>query len=206
MKIITICGSLRFENEMKFYAEKLELEGNCVLSVIYGTRDKDEYSIEEINSFGIGHFKRIDISDSIFVVNKNGYIGEAVKNEIDYARKHNKEIMYLENVDNENNIEYYYKLVRDKVITIIEKSGRKANYSKLNNEDYLNELFKKLIEEVNEFTKEKSKDELADVFEVIYAIMKSKNIDINEIEKIRFNKKLERGGFEDKIFLKEIIN
>jgi len=206
MKIITICGSLRFENEMKFYAEKLELEGNCVLSVIYGTRDKDEYSIEEINSFGIGHFKRIDISDSIFVVNKDGYIGEAVKNEIDYARKHNKEIMYLENVDTENNIEYYYKLVRDKIITIVGKSGRKVNYSKLNNEDYLNELFKKLIEEVNEFTKEKSKDELADVFEVIYAIMESKSIDINEIEKIRLNKKLERGGFEDKIFLKEIIN
>jgi len=74
MKIITICRSLRFENEMKFYAEKLELEGNCVLNVICGTRDKDEYSIEEINSFRIGHFKRIDISDSIFVVNKNGYI------------------------------------------------------------------------------------------------------------------------------------
>jgi len=35
MKIITICGSLKFIEEMKFYTEKLALAGNCVLSVIY---------------------------------------------------------------------------------------------------------------------------------------------------------------------------
>jgi hypothetical protein len=46
--------------------------------------------------FGMGHIKRIDISDAIFVVNKNGYIGEAVRNEIEYAKRQNKEIIYLE--------------------------------------------------------------------------------------------------------------
>jgi len=33
MRVITICGSLRFEQEMKYYTEKMELEGNCVLSM-----------------------------------------------------------------------------------------------------------------------------------------------------------------------------
>ncbi|MDR1450921.1 MAG: hypothetical protein LBI57_01100 [Helicobacteraceae bacterium] len=96
MKIITVCGSMKFEQEMKYYAEKLELEGNCVLSVIYPTRNNEYYTKEEIKMFGIGHNKKIDISDAIFVVNKNGYIGEAVRNEIEYAKRQNKEIIYLE--------------------------------------------------------------------------------------------------------------
>jgi hypothetical protein len=96
MKIITVCGSLKFEQEMKYHAEKLELEGNCVLSVIYPTKKKEEYTKDEIKFLGMGHIKRIDISDAIFVVNKNGYIGESVRKEIDFAKRHNKEIIYLE--------------------------------------------------------------------------------------------------------------
>ena len=96
MKIITICGSLKFTEEMKFHAEKLSLEGNCVLSVIYPVKNKENYTQEEINFLQKGHFKKIDLSDAIFVVNKNGYIGEAVKNEIEYAKNKNKEIIYLE--------------------------------------------------------------------------------------------------------------
>ena len=43
------------------------------------------------------HFKKIDIFDAIFVVNKNGYVGESVRKEINYAEDKNKEIIYLEN-------------------------------------------------------------------------------------------------------------
>jgi hypothetical protein len=96
MKVITVCGSLRFEEIIKNYAEKLELEGNCVLSVIYPTKSKDNYTDEEIQSLKMGHLKKIELSDAIFVVNKNGYIGESVKKEIVYAKRHNKEIIYLE--------------------------------------------------------------------------------------------------------------
>jgi ribosomal protein S18 acetylase RimI-like enzyme len=97
MKIITICGSLKFIEEMKYYAEKLELEGNCVLTVIYPTKDKEKYTPEEIHFLQMAHYKKIDISDKIFVVNKNGYIGEAVKAEIEYANLKHKEIIYMEN-------------------------------------------------------------------------------------------------------------
>jgi len=97
MKIITICGSLKFIEEMKIYTEKLALEGNCVLSIIYPTKNKDCYTSEEINILGKEHNKKIDLSDAIFVINKNGYIGESVKKEIEYAKNKNKEIIYLEN-------------------------------------------------------------------------------------------------------------
>ncbi len=43
------------------------------------------------------HKRKIDMADSIYVVNVGGYIGESTKSEIEYAREHNKKIMYLEN-------------------------------------------------------------------------------------------------------------
>ena len=79
---------------MNYYAEKLTLEGNCVLSVIYPV--KENKTKDEIHSLQTAHLKKIELSDAIFVVNKNGYIGEAVKNEIDFAKRQNKEIMFLE--------------------------------------------------------------------------------------------------------------
>ena len=42
------------------------------------------------------HKEKIKISDAIFVVNVNGYIGESTKSEIEYAKSQNKEILYLE--------------------------------------------------------------------------------------------------------------
>lgn len=43
------------------------------------------------------HKEKIAISDGIFVVNVNGYIGDSVKEEIAFAKSLNKEIIYLEN-------------------------------------------------------------------------------------------------------------
>lgn len=44
------------------------------------------------------HYKRIDISDAIYVVNIDGYIGNSVKNEIKYALDHGKEVIYHEKI------------------------------------------------------------------------------------------------------------
>lgn len=35
MKVITICGSLKFQNEMMSVSEKLSLEGNCIFTPVY---------------------------------------------------------------------------------------------------------------------------------------------------------------------------
>lgn len=95
MKIITICGSLKFQKEMMQISEELELQGNCVLSPIYPTRpDKAAYTEEELLLFDKMHKEKIKLSDAIFVVNVDGYIGSSTKNEIEYAKAHGKEILY----------------------------------------------------------------------------------------------------------------
>jgi len=99
MKVITICSSLKFIEEIQFYTEKLSLEGNCVLSIMIPKKNNGNYTSEEIRSLGLGHIKKIDLSDAIFVINKNGYIGDAVKGEIEHAIRTNKEVIYLENID-----------------------------------------------------------------------------------------------------------
>jgi predicted house-cleaning noncanonical NTP pyrophosphatase (MazG superfamily) len=97
----------------------------------------------------------------------------------------------------------FNKLVRDKIPEIIEANGERAEVEILDNNRYLAELHNKLYEEVNEFIEEDSLEELADVMEVIYAIVKLKGIDLEEIEKIRKQKADKRGAFDKKIYLKE---
>ena len=95
-KIITICGSLKFKNKMMEIAIKLALEGNVVLTPIYPITDDNVYNKKEIIMLGKMHKEKINLSDAIFVVNVDGYIGESTKSEIEYAKEHNKEIIYLE--------------------------------------------------------------------------------------------------------------
>ncbi|MCT4613086.1 MAG: hypothetical protein N4A47_06935 [Clostridia bacterium] len=96
-KVITICGSLKFVNEIMMHSKRLELEGNCVLNIIYSMqRDKDDYTEEQFEILDRMHKQKIDMSDAIFVINVGGYIGEGTKSEIEYAAKLDKEIIYLE--------------------------------------------------------------------------------------------------------------
>ncbi len=96
MKVITICGSLKFQKEMMIVAEKLALEGNCVLTPVYPILKKSEKTEEQLEKLKEAHFKRIELSDSIYVINKDNYIGKSTKLEIEYAKKLGKEIIYLE--------------------------------------------------------------------------------------------------------------
>ena len=98
----------------------------------------------------------------------------------------------------------YGKLVRDKIIDIITANGEKPIYHTLSDEEYLNELHKKLFEEANEFVENDDPDELADLIEVLYAIAKHKNINMQEVEKETVKKREKRGGFEDKIYLETV--
>lgn len=98
----------------------------------------------------------------------------------------------------------YGKLVRDRIIDIIRANGEKPIYHTLNDEEYLKELHKKLFEEANEFVEADDPEELADLLEVVYAISKHKNINMEEVEQIRLNKRDKRGGFENKIYLETV--
>lgn len=97
IKIVTICGSMKFAKEMINIASKLEKEkGWCVIQCVYDI-DQNTLQKQELENIVNAHWKKIDISDAIYVVNKGGYIGSATKNEIAYAQSQGKEVLYLEN-------------------------------------------------------------------------------------------------------------
>lgn len=92
MKTYTICGSMRFEKEMKEIALLLETQkGVNVLQCIYSAK---ELSADEQQALSNAHKQKIDISDGIYVLNMDGYIGRSVAEEIEYAKRHGKEIIY----------------------------------------------------------------------------------------------------------------
>ncbi len=96
MKVITLCGSLKFKKEMMETAEKMVLEGNCILTPVYPILEDFERTEEQLKKLKEAHFKRIELSDAILVINKDNYIGKSTKLEIEYAEKLGKEIIYLE--------------------------------------------------------------------------------------------------------------
>lgn len=95
MKVVTLCGSMRFFKEMQKIAFELETEhGCCVITPIFDTKiEPDDIAIEKLSK---AHYKKIDIADAVYIVNIGGYIGESVSKELRYAQRHNKEIIYHE--------------------------------------------------------------------------------------------------------------
>lgn len=95
----------------------------------------------------------------------------------------------------------YHKAVRDKIPEIIADSGRHYTVKILANDEFLIELEKKLNEEVLEYQKSKSIEELADILEVVFKIAQLKGTSLESLEKIRNNKVLKCGKFEKNVFL-----
>lgn len=92
MKTYTICGSMKFEKEMMETAFLLETQNHFnVLQCIYSDREPSE--TEKIQ-LAKAHYRKIDISDGIYVMNIDGYIGASVTEEIQYAEQNGKEIIY----------------------------------------------------------------------------------------------------------------
>ncbi|MBQ3640807.1 hypothetical protein II906_02595 [bacterium] len=94
-KVITLCGSAKFKEDFLREQTRLTLEGNIVLSVVFFDNDKI-LSEQQREIIGDMHKRKIDLSDEIFVINKNGYIGSTTRSEIEYATKSNKPIKYME--------------------------------------------------------------------------------------------------------------
>ena len=95
----------------------------------------------------------------------------------------------------------YNKLIRDKIPEIIEADGKDYKIRKLEDEEYLESLNAKLQEELDEYLESGEVEELADIMELIYAIIEYKDVSQEELEEIRKDKKKERGGFAEKLFL-----
>lgn len=95
-KIVTLCGSTRFQEWFVKVNELETLDGNIVLAPgVFGmsgvdATDKRKQQLDKL------HLRKIDISDEVFIVNVNGYVGSSTLAEIEYAISKNKTIRWLE--------------------------------------------------------------------------------------------------------------
>jgi len=105
--VITLCGSTRFKDAFYAVQKRLTLEGNIVISVGLFGHSGDEEVWDGMDEGTLGktkamlddmHKRKIDMADSIYVINVDGYIGESTKSEIAYALEHGKCVEYLEKV------------------------------------------------------------------------------------------------------------
>ena len=98
----------------------------------------------------------------------------------------------------------YNKLVRDLIPQVIEKSGKKFDTHIADDEEYGKLLEEKLQEEVTEYLEDKNLEELADVLEVLVGLANHLGYTEEELFEKRKQKKLERGGFKEKIVLERV--
>jgi hypothetical protein len=100
-EVICLCGSTRFYDEFMEANYNLTMAGKIVLSVgffhhqaekVHGEgvacTDEQKVMLDEL------HKRKIDLADTIFVINKGGYIGDSTRSEIEYAESHGKKILY----------------------------------------------------------------------------------------------------------------
>ena len=94
--VITICGSTRFKKEIEEAARNLTLQGHIVLApCVFHHMEEEEMPTEVKIQLDNLHKQKINMSDAIFVVNVDGYIGESTYGEIDWANRMKKEIYFL---------------------------------------------------------------------------------------------------------------
>jgi len=91
------------------------------------------------------------------------------------------------------------KLVRDKIQEIVQKKGKNIIFRIAEKQEYKKLLLEKLKEEVNEFISDQNEEEIADILEVIDALIKEYKFSKKKIKEIKKQKKLEKGGFKKMI-------
>lgn len=94
MNIITICGSMKFYDEMLKQQAILSKQQNIVLLPIPGNGDKLT-EIEHKIYMEI-HRQKIELADEVLIINVGGYIGDHTLSEIMYAANLRKPISFLE--------------------------------------------------------------------------------------------------------------
>ena len=128
-EIITLCGSSKFKKEFMDVAKDLTLQGKIVFSLevfTHADTENGETLTHEIRkTLDEVHKVKIEMSDAIYVINPNGYIGESTREEILFAESLGKKIYYLEP------LKYTYKGYVDRFIALLQS----APYDDINHGD-----------------------------------------------------------------------
>ena len=115
IETVTLCGSSKFKEQFDQANQRLTLLGKIVIPMgVYGhllsdAEKKEKFTDEVKEKLDQLHYRKIDLSDSIYVINLDGYIGESTRKEIEYATNTGKRVQYLEPIDDEGNTIYQYK-------------------------------------------------------------------------------------------------
>ena len=95
--VVTLCGSTRFKEDFERVQKELTLSGYIVIPLaIYSQYDETELTDEQKQMLIEMQYRKIDISDEIYVINKYGYIGSDTMKEIEYAESRHRRIRYME--------------------------------------------------------------------------------------------------------------
>ncbi|MFB9356684.1 hypothetical protein [Actinoplanes nipponensis] len=100
-KVITLCGSTRFEGEFAEVNQRLTLAGCVVISLgMFSLPDLPGYDWTADSSnlkarLGAVHFRKIRMADEVYIVDPGGYVGESTRREIAYAESLGKPVRYL---------------------------------------------------------------------------------------------------------------
>lgn len=102
----------------------------------------------------------------------------------------------------------YNKLVRDRIPEVIKSKGKTCRTRILNSQEYIEQLNIKLSEEVEEYRQSKddasSFEELADIVEIIKALVEAKGSSWEKLEAIRSRKANARGEFKTRVYLIDV--
>lgn len=97
--VVTLCGSTKFKEEFEQVNLELTKRGYIVISVAaFGHADSLNFSETEKRHLDQIHFRKIDISDLIYVIDVNEYVGDSTKNEIVYALRNDKSVFFYSKV------------------------------------------------------------------------------------------------------------
>lgn len=98
-QVVCLCGSTKFKDEFIKQNFELTLRGNIVLTVgwfnhadgmTYNLTDFEKEYLDEL------HKRKIDLADSVLILNVGGYVGDSTRSEVDYALSVGKPVQYLE--------------------------------------------------------------------------------------------------------------
>lgn len=97
-EVVTLCGSTKFKEDFIRIQKELTLKGKIIISLgLFGHSGDNEAWTEGTNKMlDDMHKQKIYMSDTIFVINKDGYIGNSTQSEIEYAEQQGKAVAYLE--------------------------------------------------------------------------------------------------------------
>lgn len=100
-KVITLCGSTKFQAEFAEVNQRLTMEGCVVISLgMFGLPDLPDYdwtadSADLKGRLSAAHFQKIRMADEVYIVDPGGYVGESTRREIAYAETLGKPVRYL---------------------------------------------------------------------------------------------------------------